>query len=136
MRGSISGRFTFESSFQMMNPKWSYEKNLAVFGKTNVDEPCLHTYQLMVTVSGELDLETGFVVDLKLLRSLINKEVIQKMNHKNLNKDMNEFKGYVPTCEIIAYVIWTMIRSKIHPRHEIKITIQEDENTIATYGEA
>jgi len=103
----------FNAAHKLWNPAWSDEKNFEVFG------PCAnvnwhgHNFELIVTVKGRPDAETGFVVDLKALSNLIKREIIEKVDHKNLNLDVDFMKGKMASCEILVMEFWKILKPKV-----------------------
>lgn len=129
----VSRKSHFNAAHRLFNPAWSDEKNTHIFGKCANPNYHGHNYNLLVSIKGEIDPETGYVVDLKLLDCLIKKEVIERFDHKNLNLDTIEFKNLNPTAENIAVVIWNILRKKIYEKHELSVTVFETENNSATF---
>ncbi len=109
----VSRKEHFNAAHKLYNPNWSEEKNIEVFG------PCAnvnwhgHNFELITTVKGIPDSETGFVVDLKQLSSLIREEVIDKVDHKNLNLDVDFMKGKMASCEILVMEFWKILAPKV-----------------------
>ena len=101
----VCRRETFNSAHRLYRKEWSDEKNLAVFGKCSYPNFHGHNYALEVWVEGEIDPETGFVIDLKSLKEIIHKHILDRFDHRNLNLDCPEFAGINPTTENIAKVI-------------------------------
>jgi 6-pyruvoyltetrahydropterin/6-carboxytetrahydropterin synthase len=133
MKIAISRKEHFNAAHRLFNPTWSNEKNDAVFGKCNNPNYHGHNYEIIVTLIGEPDPETGYVFDMKLLSELINKNVLQHFDHKNLNLDTVYFKDLNPTAENIAVVIWKILRQKIDNRYELKIKLYETERNFVEY---
>jgi 6-pyruvoyltetrahydropterin/6-carboxytetrahydropterin synthase len=115
-------------------PEWDLERNAEVFGKCYNTNYHGHNYKLEVKVKGLIDNETGFVIDAKLLKSLIENEVVEKFDHKNLNLDTVEFKDLNPTAENIAAVIYNKLKSKLESTQELTIILQETENNYVEYN--
>lgn len=130
---SVSRVERFNAAHRLYNPKWSNEKNDAVFGLCNNPNFHGHNYKLIVKVTGEVDQETGFLIDLKDLKSIIRTEIHDKFDHRNLNLDIPEFKDLNPTAENIAYVIWHKLREAIDSKLELKVTLFETERNIVEY---
>src|ERR1700712_1555360 len=103
----------FNAAHRLNNPQWDAQRNADIFGKCNYANFHGHNYELIVRVTGEPDPETGFVIDLKLLSGIIEENVLQKFDHKNLNLDTQEFRNLNPTAENIAVVIYELLRDKI-----------------------
>jgi 6-pyruvoyltetrahydropterin/6-carboxytetrahydropterin synthase len=113
MKIAVYRKEHFNAAHRLHNPKWTEEKNKEVFGKCNNPNYHGHNYELVIKIEGPVDKETGYVYDMKLLKTLINEHVISKFDHKNLNLDTDEFKDLNPTAENIALVIWNILRKKI-----------------------
>lgn len=125
MRVSVNRHAHFNAAHQLHNPSWSAAKNSEVFGKCNNPEFHGHNYELIVTVTGEVDPETGYVVDMKWLADLIRDKVEDRFDHKNLNTQTEEFGSLNPTAENIAVVIHQILRSEIDPSYGLKVTLYE-----------
>ncbi len=134
MKIAINRREHFNAAHRLFNPKWSDEKNQAVFGLCNNPNYHGHNYELLVSVTGEPDPETGFVLDMKWLGSVIKKEIIERFDHKNLNLDCEEFKELNPTAENIAVVIHQLLRKEIAPEYELKVLLYETERNFVEYA--
>src|SRR3990167_709544 len=96
----------FSSAHRLFHPGWTDEKNESVFGKCANKNWHGHNYHLLVTVKGEADKVTGYVMDAKILSQLVSEHIIEKLDHKNLNLDVDFLKGILPTVENLAKVIW------------------------------
>ncbi len=110
---SITRKIEFSASHLYHNPAFSAEENKRVFGKCNNPYGHGHNYTLEVTIEGEPDPTTGMVLDLVELKGILEKEIIQRMDHRFLNYEVAELKGKIPTCENIAIVIWELLAPKI-----------------------
>ena len=113
----------FNAAHRLHNPSLSDAENALIFGKCNYVNYHGHNYELIVKVIGEIDPKTGYVIDLKILSDLINQNVIEKFDHKNLNLDTIEFKDLNPTAENIAMVIYNLIRKKLDKQYELKVVL-------------
>ena len=133
MKVAVSRKEHFNSAHRLYNPSWSDEKNDAVFGKCNNPNFHGHNYELVVTLRGEPEADTGFVYDLMKLSDLIKDQVIKQFDHKNLNLDTPYFKNLNPTAENIAVVIWRILRQHIYNRFELKIKLYETERNFVEY---
>ncbi len=123
----------FNAAHRLNNPNWSDEKNERVYGKCNNYNYHGHNYDLIVQVTGEIDPETGYVMDMKVLSDLIKKEVLDKFDHKNLNLDTEEFKDLNPSAEHIAIVIYDKLVTKIDSSFDLKIRLYETERNFVEY---
>ncbi len=123
----------FNAAHRLNNPLWSVEQNKVVFGLCNNDHYHGHNYELIVQVTGTINPETGYVIDLKILSDLIKQEVLDKFDHKNLNLDTIEFKNLNPTAENIVVVIYNLLRAKLDQQLELKIRLHETERNFVEY---
>ncbi len=123
----------FNAAHRLNNPNWSDEKNERVYGKCNNYNYHGHNYDLIVQVTGEIDPETGYVMDMKILSELIKIEVLDRFDHKNLNLDTEEFKDLNPSAENIAIVIYDRLRHKINANFDLKIRLYETERNFVEY---
>ena len=123
----------FNAAHRLHNPAWSAERNKAVFGLCNNENFHGHNYELIVMVSGEIDPETGYLIDLKLLSDVIKEEVLNRFDHKNLNLDTQEFKNLNPTAENIAVVIYQLLRAKLEEKYTLKIRLYETARNYVEY---
>ncbi len=134
MRVKVSRKAHFNAAHRLYRPDWSFEKNDAVFGKCNNPRYHGHNYDLIVSVTGEIDLETGYVMDMKQLKDLIKSEVEDALDHKNLNIEVPEFKALNPTAENIAVVIFNKLRPHIDASKELEIVLYETPRNFVTYS--
>lgn len=129
----------FNAAHRLHNPAWSEERNQEIFG------PCAnanwhgHNFELIVTVKGEPDPDTGFVIDLKVLGDIIRREVIDKVDHKNLNLDVDFMQGKMASCEILVMEIWKILERALAPvteahLHQIRL-IETPKNSVDYFGE-
>lgn len=109
----ISRKEHFNAAHKLYNPSWSKEKNAEVFGPCANENWHGHNYEVIVTVKGKTDPDTGFVIDLKKLSTLIRAEVIEKLDHKNLNLDVAFMKDKMASTEILAQEIWKILEPRI-----------------------
>jgi 6-pyruvoyltetrahydropterin/6-carboxytetrahydropterin synthase len=132
-RVSVFRKEHFNAAHRLNNPNWSDEKNERVYGKCNNFNYHGHNYDLIVQVTGEIDPETGYVMDMKLLSDLIKTEVLDPFDHKNLNLDTEEFKDLNPSAENIAMVIHQKLRTKLNQTLDLKIRLYETERNFVEY---
>ena len=123
----------FNSAHRLHNPNWSNEKNLSFYGKCNNPNFHGHNYDLEVMVTGEVDMESGYLIDMKVLSDMIKEEVLDAFDHKNLNLDVPDFKNLNPTAENIIVIIYNKLRKKLNPKFELKIKLYETERNIVVY---
>ncbi|MEY2917920.1 MAG: hypothetical protein RIS73_1634 [Bacteroidota bacterium] len=123
----------FNAAHRLNNPLWDEATNVQVFGKCNNPHFHGHNYELVVKLIGEPDKATGYVYDMKLLSDLIQENVIERFDHKNLNEDTAEFKNLNPSAENIAIVIYTILREKIDDKFDLQIRLYETERNFVDY---
>ena len=123
----------FNAAHRLHNAGWTEEKNDAVFGLCNNPNYHGHNYELVVKVTGETDPETGYVIDLKILSDLVEAEVLNRFDHKNLNLDTKEFAKLNPTAENIAVVIYGLLRPKLDSKLDLQIRLYETERNFVEY---
>ena len=133
----LTRREQFSAAHKLWRAEWTEKKNLEIFGKCANPNWHGHNYQLFVTVKGNPDLETGFVINMKDLSSIINDCVIDKVDHKNLNLDVDFMEGVMTTTENLASRVWDQLEEKINETgcklHKIKI-VETENNFIEYYG--
>ncbi len=134
MKVKVSRKAHFNAAHRLYRPDWSFEKNDAVFGKCNNPNFHGHNYELIVSVRGEIDQETGFVIDMKILKDLIKSEIENAFDHKNLNLEVSEFKELNPTAENIAVVIWNKLRPHIDKEKELEVILYETPRNFVSYS--
>lgn len=124
----------FNATHRLHNPNWNDERNEKVFGKCNNENYHGHNYDLIVRITGPVDPETGYVIDLKILNDIIRTHVIEKYDHKNLYLDIQDFHDLNPSAENIAIRIWQILRDQLS--HDFKMTVQlfETERNFVEYS--
>lgn len=123
----------FNAAHRLFRSDWSDEKNNSVFGKCNNPNFHGHNYELEVGVTGDVNKETGFLIDIEDLKTFIKEEVEDYLDHKNLNLDIPEFKELNPTMENIAILIWNKLRKRITDCNKISITLYETPRNFVVY---
>ena len=124
----------FNAAHRLYRPDWDDQKNNDVFGKCNNPNFHGHNYALEVGVTGEVDPETGYLIDIKKLKTIMKEEVEDYLDHKNLNLDVPEFKVINPTMENIAILIWNKLRDKLEDDFKISVTLYETPRNYAFYN--
>ena len=132
-RVSVFRKEHFNAAHRLHNPAWSDEENRRVFGKCNLPHYHGHNYDLIVQVTGEVNPESGYVMDLKVLSDLIDERVLARFDHKNLNLDTEEFRHLNPSAENIAIVIYNLLRPELQPDLDLKIRLYETERNFVEY---
>lgn len=133
MKVTISRKAHFNAAHRLYRKDWSDEQNDAIFGKCNNANFHGHNYELIVGVTGEIDQETGYVMDIKILADLIKEEIEDQFDHKNLNLDVPEFLDLNPTAENIVVVIWNKLRKKINKNHDLEVVLYETPRNFVAY---
>ena len=133
MIASASRVERFNAAHRLHNPDWSNEKNESFYGLCNNPNYHGHNYKLIVKITGEVDSESGYLIDLKVLKNIIRDEVTDKFDHRNLNLDVPDFKDLIPTAENIAYVIWHKINKQIEDHLNLHITLYETDRNFIEY---
>jgi 6-pyruvoyltetrahydropterin/6-carboxytetrahydropterin synthase len=133
MRVTISRKAHFNAAHRLYRKDWSMEKNDEVFGKCNNPNFHGHNYDMTVSVTGEIDPETGYVLDVKILSDLIKSEVENAFDHKNLNLDCPEFENLNPTAENIVVVIYDKLRKHLNLNLDLEVVLYETPRNFVTY---
>ena len=133
MSVTVNRKAHFNAAHRLFNPAWTEDRNNEIFGKCNNPHYHGHNYELIVSITGEIDPETGYVVDMKWLKELIFEEIEERFDHKNLNEEVIEFKSLIPTAENIVVVIWNILRPKINKNHALEITLYETPRNFVSY---
>ncbi|MCP4883672.1 MAG: 6-carboxytetrahydropterin synthase [Flavobacteriales bacterium] len=134
MKVTVSRKAHFNAAHRLYNSEWTDARNANIFGKCSNPHYHGHNYELIVSVKGEIHPETGFVMDMKVLKDLIKSEVEEPFDHKNLNEEVTEFKTLNPTAENISVVIWNKLRAKIEKDLELNITLYETPRNFVSYN--
>ena len=132
-RVSVYRKEHFNAAHRLHNPAWDEEKNNLVFGKCNNPNFHGHNYELVVKITGEPSADTGFVIDLKYLSDLIKENVLKKLDHQNLNLDVQEFANLNPTAENITILIYNILRSRIDTALDLQVRLYETPRNFAEY---
>ncbi|TXK77331.1 6-carboxytetrahydropterin synthase [Mesonia sp. K4-1] len=133
MAVTVSRKAHFNAAHRLFRKDWSDEKNLKVFGKCSYPNYHGHNYELIVSVTGNINEETGFVMDLKVLKDLIKTEIEDYLDHKNLNVDILEFKNLNPTAENIVVFIWQKLKSKLENHLSLEVVLYETPRNFVSY---
>jgi 6-pyruvoyltetrahydropterin/6-carboxytetrahydropterin synthase len=133
MRVKVSRKAHFNAAHRLYNPQWDFDQNQDVFGLCNNPNYHGHNYELIVSVTGDIDLVTGYVMDMKVLKDLIKAEVEEAFDHKNLNIEVPEFKTLNPTAENIAVVIYNKLRPHLDSSQELEVVLYETPRNFVTY---
>lgn len=131
---TINRKAHFNAAHRLYHPDWDDQKNFEVFGKCSNPMFHGHNYELIVSITGQINPETGFVMNLDDLKRIIETEVEEYLDHKNLNLEVEEFKKLNPTVENISVVIWNRIRAKLENHLKLKVTLYETPRNYAEYS--
>lgn len=133
MKVTVSRKAHFNAAHRLYGKDWSPQQNDDIFGKCNNPNFHGHNYELIVSVTGEIDIVTGYVIDMKILKEIIKSEVEDAFDHKNLNLDVPDFENLNPTAENIAVVIYNKIKPKLKSVFDLEITLYETPRNFVTY---
>lgn len=133
MKVAVYRKEHFNAAHRLYVPEWTDEQNYQAFGKCNNPNWHGHNYEFIVRLTGEPDPQTGFVYDMKHLSDLMKEHIADRFDHKNLNLDVAEFKNLNPTAENIVVVIYNILRDKIDPKLDMKVTLYETERNFVEY---
>ena len=133
MSSTVFRKAHFNAAHRLFRKEWSDEKNLEVFGKCSNPNYHGHNYELEIGVTGDIDPETGFVIDLAVLKAIIKEEVETPFDHKNLNLEVEAFKELNPTVENIAMVIWNKLRKRLDVSYEVSVKLYETPRNFVIY---
>ena len=134
MKVTVVRKAHFNAAHRLFRPDWDFEKNDRVFGLCNNPNFHGHNYELEVFVKGDVNPETGFVIDLKILKQVIEDKVCSYLDHKNLNLDIDEFKKLNPTAENIVQVIWNLLRPELDQNFELAVKLYETPRNFVFYS--
>ena len=134
MEVTVSRKAHFNAAHRLNNDKWSITKNEEIFGKCNYPNYHGHNYELIVSVRGEINQDTGYVMDMGKLKEIIKNEIEDRLDHKNLNLDVDYFKKVIPSAENISVFIYNILRSKIDKNLSISVTLYETPRNFVVYS--
>ena len=134
MKVKVSRKAHFNAAHRLYRKDWDDNRNTEIFGKCNNPNFHGHNYELIVSVTGEIDAETGFVMDMKVLKDLIKEEIEDYLDHKNLNIEVPEFKTLNPTAENISVIIWQKLRPHIQNSHDLEVVLYETPRNFVTFS--
>lgn len=134
MKVTVSRKAHFNAAHRLYRKDWSFERNEKVFGLCNNPNFHGHNYELIVSVTGDIDQETGYVIDMKVLKELIRTEVEDAFDHKNLNVEVPEFQDLNPTAENIVVVIYNKLRQKLDSKLDLEVVLYETPRNFVKYS--
>lgn len=135
MKITVCRKAHFNAAHKLHNENWSKEKNINVFGKCSNENFHGHNYELIVKIYGEIDKNTGMVIDLSFLKKIIVKEIEEELDHRNLNLDIPYFKNIIPTTENLAVYIWKKLNKAIQLNCKITVVLYETPRNFVEYSE-
>ena len=133
MEVTVSRKAHFNAAHRLFNKNWSDKKNESVFGKCNNSNYHGHNYEMIVSVTGIINPETGYVIDMGILKKIIKDEVEERLDHKNLNLDVEYFADIIPSAENICIYIYSLLRNKISNELDISVTLYETPRNFVKY---
>ena len=134
MEITVSRKAHFNAAHRLHNKNWSDEKNQKVFGKCNYQNYHGHNYELIVSVTGKINPETGYVMDMGELKKIIKNEIEERLDHKNLNLDIPHFSNNIPSAENICIYIYNILRDNIDAQYKISIRLYETPRNFVEYS--
>lgn len=134
MKVTVSRKAHFNAAHRLYRKDWSNDKNEKIFGLCNNPNFHGHNYELIVSVTGEIDKETGYVIDMKVLKDIIKSEIEDAFDHKNLNIEVPEFQKLNPTAENIVVVIYNKLKPKLSKKLDLEVTLYETPRNFVRYS--
>ncbi|MGY8966279.1 MAG: 6-pyruvoyl trahydropterin synthase family protein [Flavobacteriales bacterium] len=134
MRVTISRKAHFNAAHRLFRKDWSDAQNISVFGKCSNPHYHGHNYELIAHITGEIDPETGYVMDMKVLKDLIKDKIEDEFDHKNLNEEVPEFLDLIPTAENMAVVIYQKLIPHLNDKHDLSVTLYETPRNYVTFS--
>ena len=134
MEITVSRKAHFNAAHRLYNKNWSDDKNANVFGKCNNPNYHGHNYELIVSVTGKINPETGYVIDMGELKNIIKKEIEERLDHKNLNLDIAHFSKVIPSAENICIFIYDKLRQNINPEFKLSVRLYETPRNFVEYS--
>ena len=134
MEITVSRKAHFNAAHRLHNKNWSDEKNQKIFGKCNYQNYHGHNYELIVSVTGEINPETGYVIDMGELKKIIKNEIEERLDHKNLNLDVPHFSNIIPSAENICIYIYDIIKDNIDSQFKLSVRLYETPRNFVQYS--
>ena len=134
MEITVSRKAHFNAAHRLHNKNWSDEKNQKVFGKCNYQNYHGHNYELIVSVTGKINPETGYVIDMGELKKIIKNEIEERLDHKNLNLDVPHFSNTIPSAENICIYIYDILRDNIDSQFKLSVRLYETPRNFVEYS--
>ena len=133
MKVTACRKVHFNAAHRLHNPNWTDKKNEFVFGSCNNPNYHGHNYNLIVKVKGEVDPETGYVMDMKVLKDIIDEHIVKRYDHKNLFLDVEDFRDINPSAENIVIKTWNILREQIDEKFDLSLVLYETERNFVEY---
>ena len=134
MEITVSRKAHFNAAHRLHNKNWTDEKNEKIFGKCNYQNYHGHNYELIVSVTGEINPETGYVIDMGELKKIIKNEIEERLDHKNLNLDVPHFSNTIPSAENICIYIYDILRDNINSQFKLSVRLYETPRNFVEYS--
>ena len=134
MEITVSRKAHFNAAHRLHNKNWTDEKNQKIFGKCNYQNYHGHNYELIVSVTGEINPETGYVIDMGELKKIIKNEVEERLDHKNLNLDVPHFSNRIPSAENICIYIYDILKDNIDSQFKLSVRLYETPRNFVEYS--
>ncbi len=134
MKVTVCRKAHFNAAHRLHNSKWDEQKNKEIFGVCNNENFHGHNYDLVVKVTGDINPDSGYVIDIKTLKDVIEENIVKRYDHKNLNLDVDDFKTLIPTAENIVVTIWKILRDKLNSKLKLKVILHETERNFVEYA--
>ena len=134
MRVTISRKAHFNAAHRLFRKDWSDAQNISVLGKCSSPHYHGHNYELIAHITGEIDPETGYVMDMKVLKDLIKEKIEDEFDHKNLNEEVPEFIDLIPTAENMVVVIYQKLIPHLNDKHDLSVTLYETPRNYVTFS--
>tara|TARA_B110000208_G_scaffold140301_1_gene169271 strand:- start:63 stop:470 length:408 start_codon:yes stop_codon:yes gene_type:complete len=134
MRVTVSRKAHFNAAHRLYRKDWSDAQNNSIFGKCSNPHYHGHNYELIAHITGEIDPETGYVMDMKVLKDLIKEKIEDEFDHKNLNEEVPEFLDLIPTAENMAVVIYQKLIPHLNNKHDLSVTLYETPRNYVTFS--
>jgi 6-pyruvoyltetrahydropterin/6-carboxytetrahydropterin synthase len=134
MKVTVCRKSHFNAAHRIYNPAWDDRKNEEVFGLCSLPNYHGHNYDLVVKLTGDVNPDTGYVFDMKLLKEIVEENIVDRYDHRNLNLDVDDFVSTIPSAENIAIAIWNILRNKIDHNYAIQVILYETERNFVEYS--
>ena len=134
MEITVSRKAHFNAAHRLHNKNWTDEKNQKIFGKCNYQNYHGHNYELIVSVTGKINPETGYVIDMGELKKIIKNEIEERLDHKNLNLDVPHFSNTIPSAENICIYIYDILRDNINSQFKLSVRLYETPRNFVEYS--